>query len=157
MLQITAKKLLEESPAEEMQRLLRTIAGHKRPDENNKSMLSRVYRRLQLNDLTHRTLESYWRGAVRDVPSHHMDRCRELAFVQPIQEAEIAIERVIAHYEELRTTLRTKLEASTAILVHRPGAGDPVDVPGGSPPREVGSRSAAPRLDKALTVARHLS
>lgn len=142
MLQFNREKLHEE-PAAEMQRLLRTIAGEKRADENNKSLLSRVYRRLQLGDLTHRTLESYWRGTVRDVPSHHMDRARELAFVQPLQEAQDAVERAEAFLEGLRA----RLAASAGTAVRRVGTG------GGSmqPRRSVRSTSDGDRLPSGFS------
>jgi hypothetical protein len=151
MLQKACKKLPDEAPAEELRRHLVAIAGTKRPDENNKSMLSRVYRRLALDDLTHRTLESYWRGTVRDVPSHHMDRARELAFVQPIQEAEDAITTA----EAFLAGLRARLEGSLGTPARRVGAGHPLRRATDRPQREVAGRPGASHLDQALTIARH--
>jgi len=66
-----------ETPADEIKARVRAIAGHYGPGETPRA-IERAKRALGLGDLTSSKVKSYWYGAVRDVPSHHMDRARSL-------------------------------------------------------------------------------
>lgn len=114
-----------EKPKDEMQRLFRKIAGKPLAGEKDDQLRSRAARRMnagldEFEQIGLRLAKSYWYGEIEKVPSHHMDRARELAFVHPLQEATDAIESAERFLEELRRRLAVR----AAGALHRP-AGDP--------------------------------
>lgn len=102
-----------EKPSDEMKRLIRTIGGKASAGEKDDQLRVRALRRmnLELHDdrqISERRSRMYWHGEAEDIPSDHMDRARELAFVQPIQEAEDAITTAEAFLAGLRARLETR-------------------------------------------------
>lgn len=97
-----------ESPAQEMQRLVRTIAGKRQPGEKDPSMMARAARRLRI---TQRRARTYWYAESQFISSTDMDLARELAFVQPLQEAHDAIEIAERYLEGLRLRLADRRRA----------------------------------------------
>lgn len=104
---MSAKK---ESPKIEMQRKLREIAGAARAGEKDDQLRARAVRHMNAELVPDRQIgesrgKRYWYAEIEDVPSDHMDRVRELAFVHPLQEAQDAVERAEQHLESLRQRL----------------------------------------------------
>ena len=89
-----------------MQRLFKQIAGRAGPGEKEPQLIGRAQRKMNAQlfgprQLSARRARSYWYSETEDVPSHHMDRVRDLAFVQPIEEAIDAIEHAELWIEEV--------------------------------------------------------
>jgi hypothetical protein len=139
-----------ETPADEMARLIRVIAGKASAGEKDQQLRARAARRLGITTSRARV---FWYGETDNIRSDEMDLARELAFVQPIQEAEDAITTA----EAFLAGLRARLEGSLGTPARRVGAGHPLRRAGDRPQREVGGRPVASRLDQALTIARHQS
>lgn len=113
-----------ESPKIEMKRLLRVIAGKALAGEKDDQLRMRAARRLNADLpcdrlISDRRSRSYWHAESEDIPSDHMDRARELAFIQPIQEAEDAIVKA----EEFLAGLRARLVAAAGSPTRRVGTG----------------------------------
>lgn len=108
MLEIATKN--RERPHQEMKRLMRVIAGKVDPGEKDIVLIERAVRRmnsgLQGDDLIGpRRARTYWYGESRSVDSIHMDRARDLAFVQPIEEAFNALSAAEQYLDDLRARL----------------------------------------------------
>src|SRR5690606_26376468 len=78
-----------ESPKQEMARLIRIVAGARGPGETDEHLRRRAARRLGMSAGRARTL---WFSGTDNIRSDEMDRARDLAAVQPIQEAIDAVE-----------------------------------------------------------------
>jgi hypothetical protein len=133
-----------EFPSAEMKRLIRGIGGAARAGEKDEQLRARAIRRMNMGlagdrQIGERRGKSYWHGETEDIPSDHMDRARELAFVQPIQEAEDAIEHAIVHVEEVLAGLRSRL-AGSGSAPRRVGTGHPLRRAGDRALREGGDR-----------------
>lgn len=127
----------KESPADEMQRLIRQIGGKAIAGEKDDQLRARAARRLNAElppkqQIGPRRAKAYWYSEIADVPSHHMDRARELGFVQPIEEAFNAIETAEQFLDNLRQRLldRAVLGSGDRRPEHHHGADQPgADVP----------------------------
>lgn len=102
-----------EIPQDEMKRLVREIAGKATAGEKEPQLMARAARRLNAGlpgdlQVSDRKLRAYWYAETSDIPSHHMDRARELAFVQPIEEAIHAVETAERFLEGLRQRLMAR-------------------------------------------------
>ncbi|MDR3473372.1 MAG: hypothetical protein P4M09_17060 [Devosia sp.] len=118
-----------ESPSQEMQRLFRTIAGKASAGEKDEQLRSRALRRMNADligprQLGPRRARAYWYGEIDDVPSHHMDRARELAFILPIEEAIDAVEVAEQFLSGLRESLLERVTRSPGASGGRGAAGD---------------------------------
>lgn len=108
-----------ETPAEEMGRLIRVVAGNAAAGEKDYQLIARAARRMNVElkgnqQIGERRARAYWYSEIEDVPSHHMDRARELTFLHPIDEAINAIEAVQAY---LNTKLERLLDEVTGVHV----------------------------------------
>lgn len=138
-----------------MKRLIRVIGGKASAGEKDEQLRAMAMRRLNLaldedRQITDRRARTYWHGEMEDIPSDHMDRARELAFVQPIQEAEDAI----TNAELFLEGLRARLAGSVGTPVRRIGSSATSRGEGLRAAGESGGRSRISRMDAALTVAR---
>lgn len=130
-----------ERPSEEMQRLIRSIAGPARAGEKDEQLRARAARRLNAHlpghhQISDRRAKSYWYAEIDLIPSHHMDRARELAGVQGIQELADAVEHIEARVEGV-------LERAIERLLARRGLGDDPRVAGGAARAADGGRRVA--------------
>ena len=103
-----------EFPSAEMKRLIREIGGKAHAGEKDEQLRARATRRMNMDlpgdrQISERRGKSYWHGETDDIPSDHMDRARELASVQPLQEAEDAITNLIDQVEKALPDLLHRL------------------------------------------------
>ena len=99
-----------ESPAEELQRLFRGIAGKAEAGEKDSQLMARAMRRMNAKlpsdrQLTERRARGYWYGEMEEPPSLHMDVARSLGDAQPFEE----MIDVIAAVEERLAGLQLRL------------------------------------------------
>ena len=81
-----------------MKQLIRAAAGTASAGEKEEQLRARATRRLNAGldgerQISDRRARAYWHGEIDDVPSHHMDRARDLAAIQPIEEVLDAVDR----------------------------------------------------------------
>jgi len=134
----------QESPKDEMQRLIRKIAGRAAAGEKDEQLRARAARRMNWELAPHRQIglrraRSYWYAEIDDIPSDHMDRARELALVLPIEEAINAVERAEHHLAHMRERLLDRLVGG--------GSSDPRDHPVDGPLGDFDRASRGP-LDR---------
>lgn len=120
-----------ETPAEEMQRLIRAIGGKAVAGEKDEQLRARARRRLNMmlppeRHIGARRARSYWYCECADIPSDHMDRAREVAFLLPIEEAHDAVCQAETFIRSLRERLLARISGD---LPAAPGAdgGGPAD------------------------------
>lgn len=99
-----------ERPSDEMQRLIRLIAGKRGAGEKDQQLIGRAQARLNRglsgNDMIGpRRASGYWYAEYAEIPSIHMDRVRELAFAQPIEEAFDALQAAEQYLDSIRQRL----------------------------------------------------
>lgn len=80
---------ISETPRDEMQRLIKVVAGKRLAGETDEQLRFRAAHRLRISDSRAKV---FWYGDTDNIRSDEMDRARELAFVQPIDEAINAVE-----------------------------------------------------------------
>lgn len=114
MLNNRGKNLNRETPSQEMQRLIRVIAGRQIAGEKDEQWRARAARRMGITPSRARV---FWYGLTENIRSDEMDTARELAFVQPIQAAEEAI----TDAEKFLEGLRSRLAQSAGTSVRRVG------------------------------------
>lgn len=125
-----------EFPRDEMQRLFRKIAGRALPGEKGQQQMLRAARRLNRalaegREIGARRAKAYWYGEIDDVPSDHMDRARELAFVQPLQEAHDAVAAAETLVRNARERLLERALRGAADAAAQPGVGLALALPAG--------------------------
>lgn len=135
MLKNHGRNINRETPAQEMQRLIRVIAGKQIAGEKDDQWRARAARRM---DITPSRARVFWYGLTENIRSDEMDTARELAFVQPIHAAEEAIRDA----ETFLEGLRSRLAKSAGLAVRDGGAGRGED----HPRRVVGLEEARDRL-----------
>lgn len=98
-----------ESPAQEMQRLIRAIGGKRQAGEKDPALMARAARRLNISIRRART---YWYAQPCIISSQDMDRARDLAFVLPLEEAFDAVQAAEQFIDDLRQRLLERLSGS---------------------------------------------
>lgn len=111
MLKNHGRNINRETPAQEMQRLIRVIAGKQIAGEKDDQWRARAARRMGITTSRARV---FWYGLTENIRSDEMDTARELAFVQPIHAAEEAVRDAETFLEGLRARL-----AQSAGAAHR--------------------------------------
>ncbi|AKR55733.1 hypothetical protein XM25_07965 [Devosia sp. H5989] len=99
-----------ESPAEELQRLFRGLAGKAEAGEKDSQLMARAARRMNVKlppqwQIAERRARSYWYGEIDAPPSLHMDVARSLGAAQPLEEMIDAVAGVERYLEELQSRL----------------------------------------------------
>lgn len=135
MLKNHGKNINRETPSQEMQRLIRVIAGKQIAGEKDDQWRARAARRMGITSSRARV---FWYGLTENIRSDEMDTARELAFVQPIQAAEEAIRDA----ETFLEGLRQRLASAAGTSVRHTGADRGVD----HPKRVVGLEESRNRL-----------
>jgi hypothetical protein len=115
-----------ESPAQEMKRLIRAAGGKRQAGEKDPALMARARRRINIDladdrKISLRRARSYWHGEILDIPSDHMDRAREVAFVLPLEEA---IEHVEAAEQFIRNLRERILDRIAPVGGADSGAAD---------------------------------
>jgi hypothetical protein len=136
----------QEAPRDEMQRLIRRIAGSRHAGEKDFQLMDRAAR---LMGISSSRAKVFWYAATDNIRSEEMDRARDLAAVQPIREAKDAIQQALG---ELRDLLRD----GNRVLAHGPLA-DGVDHPrrrrGDLPSHPPSLASGRPRKRRSMVSA----
>jgi len=156
-----------ESPAQEMQRLIRAIGGARQGGEKDPMLMARAARRMGISIRRART---YWYAQPSIISSEDMDRARLLAAAQPIEEAIDAVERAELWIESLAVDgclsladrilagLLERLSNRAADARLRASVGDPMDA--GRPRARLSadrqSGASAGLARRSLTFSRRL-
>ncbi|WDR03651.1 hypothetical protein PSQ19_06155 [Devosia algicola] len=107
------------NPTDEMQRLIRVIAGPKMAGETDAHIRSRAVRRVN-RELSHdrritdRTAYALWHGEKTDIPSHVMDVARKLA--APAQTLDDKLSEIISASQRLENAEQDRLTHAIEII-----------------------------------------